>query len=297
MPKFEGAPVNINLVPTGLKSVDMALRGGMPTGSIYEVYGFTHVGKSSFVYFLAGKVRKEDKIMLADFEHFDPEYVLSSLTMAGFDGTVVEADTETGETAVADIRDSLRDPEYQSAILDSVGALVPEKELKGEVTDANMGLRARLMSRTMRYALYGLKRNPACFFIVNHLHPIIALGRGATTSGGVAIHNNSHVRMRLSTEKQDEGYNIVQGRVDKLRYGGKGGNFKFVVLPGIGVHPGLTAVNDCKWYDLLDGGRTIKLDGKSYGYFSQLVKKARAGEQEIWAPFRKKLNDNIRITV
>lgn len=292
MAKFESEPKTIQKVPTGLFSFDQALLGGLPTSSIYEIYGYTHVGKSSLVYYLAGKVRPDGKILLADFEHFDPHYILSAMGQAGFDGTIVEAATDNGEVAVANIRDALLNEEYQAAILDSVGALVPVRELEGEVTDANMGVRARLMAKAMRYALYGLKRNPACLFLINHLHPIISLGRGATTSGGVAIHNNSHVRIRLSTEKKEEDYSIVQGKVDKLRYGGAGRTFKVVLLPEIGVHPGLTAVQDCKWYGLLDEGRTIKLNGNSFGYFTQLVEKARDGE-EIFDPFHEALNDYL----
>lgn len=289
----------IRRVATGLHSFDHSLYGGLILGSIYEIYGYTHVGKSSLSYFLAGSVRSEGEILLADFEHFDPEYVESCLRLSGFGGTVREAEQDWGEKALEDIRNSLLEAGTTSAILDSVGALVTKAEMEGELTDANMALKARRFAPWMRQCLFALKRNPdACLFIINHLHQIMTLGRAATTHGGVAIHNNSHVRLRLSVEKQDDEYSIVTGRVDKLRYGGKGKKgrpFKFVLVPGVGVHPGLSAVNDAKWYGLLDDSTRIKLSGKDYGFFKTMAAEVQDGksDEKIYEPFSERVRDHL----
>ena len=292
-PKFVGSTKKLQRQPTGCVSLDLALRGGLILGSIYELYGFTHVGKSSLAYFLAAAVRPDGKILLADFEHFDPDYVLSCVSAANFEGEVVEADIADGETALEHIRAALKDPEYQAAILDSVGALIPRAELEGKITDANMGLRARRMSTALRHALYGLRRNPAILILINHLHPIVALGQGFTTSGGVAIHNNAHVRIRLKTNKADERYYIVGGKVDKLRYGGKGGEFQIVLLPGVGIHKGLTAVVDAIALGAATKDRVVKIGDKSYGYFSKLVDAAYAGETEVFDEFERELRSAL----
>lgn len=277
-------------VPTGFYSFDRALKGGLVVPAAYEIYGFTHVGKSSLAYALAGKVRDSGKILLADFEHFDDEYLSKSLEANGYNGEVDEADTTTGEAALTDIRDALMNPDYQSAILDSVGALMPKAEIEGDVDlTAQIGMKPRLMSKMMRASMYALKRNAACFFVINHLHPIIGKYRGTSTSGGVAIHNLSAVRIKLKTEKQDDTYSVVQGRIDKLRFGGKGSYFKFVIVPGIGVHPGLTAVQDCIWFGFAEEDRTIKMDGESYGYFKWMVDDAIEGNNEKFEPFIERL--------
>lgn len=298
MPEFKGKTKPITRRSTGLHSLDRALLGGMPLMSNYEIYGFTHVGKSSLAYYLSGRVREDGKIMLADFEHFDPEYVLSSTGMAGFDGEIHETNTDYGEAAVEDLKNALLDEEYQAGILDSIGALMPKKEIEGEVTDANMGLKPRLVAKMMRLTLYCFKRNPeSAFFMINHLHPIMSLQNAHTTSGGVAVHNNTHVRLRLSRLKDDEYYHIVQGRVDKLRYGGRGDKrgFHFVILPEVGVHPGLSMIEDCKWYGLLDSGNRIKMDGENYGFFKSIARKELDGdiEPDFYEPFKEKLNDEM----
>lgn len=275
---------------TKLFSLNKALRGGLWHRSSYELYGYTHVGKSSLAYYLAGRVRPDGDIHLADYEGYDPIYLESSLKMAEFNGKVIEADTTTGESGLTALKDALLDPNTQAIVLDSVGALIPRAEIEGEISDANMGLKARLMSRAMRLLMYGLKRNPACAFLVNHLHPIMSLGKGATTTGGVAIHNLSAVRIKLYPEKIEDDYFIVQGRIEKLRWGGKGGAFKFVLLPGIGIHPGLSAVIDCGWYEIATIDRIVKLNDKSYGYFSKMVEKVRDGDVEITQPFVEAIN-------
>lgn len=279
--------------PTGLASFDRSLFGGLILKSIYEIYGYTHVGKSTLSYFLAGSVRPTGKLMLADFEHYDPAYVESALRLSGFDGTVHEPRQEYGEQALEDIRSSLLDEAYSGAILDSVGALVTKAELEGELTDANMGLKARRLAPFMRQMLYALKRNPdACLFIINHLHAIMKLGNASTTHGGVAIHNNAHVRIRLSTEKVADEYQIVNGRIDKNRYGGKGADkrpFKFVLVPNVGVHPGLTAVQDCKWFGLNESATRIRINDTDYGYFKNLAGRVQSGEEIDFEPFHETL--------
>ena len=277
---------------TGLYTFDRSLFGGLVLGSIYEIYGYTHVGKSTLSYFLSGTVRPAGKIMLADFEHFDPVYVESCLRMSGFDGTVYQPRYDYGEQTLEDLRDALLDIDYQAGILDSVGTLVTKAELEGELTDANMGLKARRIAPWMRQMLYVLKRTDACLFIVNHLHQIMTLGNASTTHGGVAIHNSAHVRLRLSVEKQDDEYIIVNGRLDKNRYGGKGKKgrpFKFVIVPNVGIHLGLSAVQDCNWLGLLEDSPRIRLDGTDYGYFKNLAGRVQKGEDVDLEPFKEKL--------
>jgi RecA/RadA recombinase len=284
---FEGDIKQLEKLETGLFSFDTASKGGLRKGSIYEIYGYTHVGKSSLSYYLAGKVAGERKIALADFEGFDPDYIGRSLKTAGFGGTVNVLSTLDGETALTGIRDCLLDEAYGAAILDTVGALSSRLELEAEEVnlEERIGIKAKLMAKGMRTALYALKRNDACYFVLNHLHPIITMGRGATTSGGVSIHNSAAGRIRLYVEKQHEYYQIVQGKFDKHRYGGKGTMFKFVIVPDRGVHLGMTALVDAIWYGLADESRTVKIGDNSFGYMKNIAEEARNGNDKFFEPF------------
>jgi RecA/RadA recombinase len=294
MIEFEGEKRPRIIVPTKLFSFDRALKGGLNLPAAYEVYGLTHVGKSSFVYYLAAMCRPQGKIALADFEHFDTDYLTRCLVHAGFQGKVNILSVDTGEIALTAIRDCLLNTEYGAAILDSVGALQTEQEIKETISlSQRMGLKPKLMGRGMRAAMYALLRNQAGFFLTNHLHPIITMGRGMQTSGGLAIHNLSAGRIRLKTEEQTDEYIIVQGRIDKFRFGGKGGNFKVVIIPGHGVHRGLSSVVDALWYAVADKDRVVKIGNKSYGYMKNLAQQAIDGEIEIFEDFERVLHDKV----
>jgi hypothetical protein len=122
------------------------------------------------------------------------------------------------------------------------------------------------------------------------------LGNASTTHGGVAIHNNAHVRIRLSLEKVADEYQIVNGRIDKNRYGGKGADkrpFKFVLVPGMGVHRGLTAVQDAKWFGLNESATRIRINDTDYGYFKTLAGRVQNGEEIDFEPFHEALRNHL----
>lgn len=284
---FTGAARQRYVIPSGGISLDLALKGGIPCPAIIEIYGFTHVGKSTLGYYLMGRSRPAGKVGLADFEHYDEDYLARCLVTAGFSGEVHRLDVSSGETAVTEIRNCLRNPDYQAAMLDSVGSLVLEQETLEDVTlQEQLGRRAKLMAKCMRLSLHSLQRNPALLIMINHLHPLIGFGKGTTTSGGVAIHNSALVRIRLKQETQNKDYLVVQGKVDKLRQGGSGGFFKFVIIPGRGIHLGLTLVEDALWLGAASKDRIIKVGDRSFGYMKNLVDAALDGNEEIFEDFR-----------
>src|SRR3990167_8515735 len=89
----EGEIPAVERFSTGLWSLDHALgqngQWGCPLAGISEIYGKPGVGKSSLAYYLAGRVRSDGLITLADIERqANRPYVESSLMQAGFHGTL-----------------------------------------------------------------------------------------------------------------------------------------------------------------------------------------------------------------
>lgn len=276
-----------------LYSLDQAFGGGIPVGSIYEIYGYTHVGKSSLAYYLAMKAAQERALCIADFEGYDLGYIASTAELAGYDiSKVFMVDNPVAEEGLTALRNAIHKDDFGAGILDTVGAMVLEEEMESDIDlQERLGQKPKLMAKAMRQFAYSLKKNPeACIFVLNHLHPIITLGRGSTTSGGVAIHNLSAGRIRLSVEKSDQKYSVVQGRTDKYRYGGKGKNFKFGIINGRGVHPGFTDLIDCIWLGYAEESRTIKMDGESYGYMKNITDAAYEGDDSVFEPFVERMN-------
>lgn len=58
---------------------------------------------------------------------------------------------------------------FDLIVIDSVAALVPQKELEGEIGDASMGLQARLMSQACRILAGNLSKSKTCLIFINQI--------------------------------------------------------------------------------------------------------------------------------
>src|SRR5690606_40271131 len=86
----------------------------------------------------------------------DPEYAKK----LGVDiDQLLVSQPDTGEQAL-EIADMLiRSGAIDLVVIDSVAALVPEAEIKGEMGDSHVGLQARLMSQALRKLTGGLNQD------------------------------------------------------------------------------------------------------------------------------------------
>jgi RecA/RadA recombinase len=310
-------------VKTGLFSFDYSLSQegnlGVPLRVIVELYGYTNSGKSTLAYFVGGKVSDELKksvLPIADLEMADVQgYVPRAVGAGGFKGEVRMMDVAddkgkpiSHEKILMQLAKSLLKEETGVVIWDSVGAtqamvqmdvLTDPKAIFGE---AFMGRRASLVgavSLALRTALIA-KDGPSSAIAINHTHSVIG-GRGHTTPGGERLKFLAGVRLMIwpaETFKADDndptsdtlGF-LVRGQVEKLRFGGRGRHFQFYIVPGHGIHPGVTAMFDAFDQGLAERGARVKLDGKSLGFLkADLLSYAAEGKRRKFYPFQEVMN-------
>jgi len=74
-------------------------------------------------------------------------------------------------------------------IVDSVAALVPQKELDGEIGDSMVGMQARLMSQAMRKLTGAIAKSKTTVIFINQMREKIGVmfGSPETTPGGKAL--------------------------------------------------------------------------------------------------------------
>jgi recombination protein RecA len=101
-------------------------------------------------------------------------------------------------------------------VVDSVAALVPQKELDGEIGDSFVGLQARLMSQTMRKLTGAIAKSKTTVIFINQIREKIGVmfGSPETTPGGRALKFYSSCRVdvrRIGTLK--DGEDVVGQRV------------------------------------------------------------------------------------
>ena len=203
----EQAHLNIEAIPTGSLSLDLALGiGGVPKGRIIEIYGPESSGKTTVALHVIAQVQKQGGIAaFIDAEHaLDPKYARA---LGVNTDDLIVSQPDTGEQALEITEHLIRSGAIEIVVIDSVAALVPKAEIDGEMGDSHMGLQARLMSQALR-KLSGIinKSNTVAIFI-NQLREKIggmSYGSNETTTGGRALKFYASVRLdvrRIETLK------------------------------------------------------------------------------------------------
>ena len=125
-----GANMNVETVPTGSLSLDVALGlGGVPKGRIVEIYGPESSGKTTVALHMVAEVQKRGGIAgFIDAEHaLDPVYAKN----IGVDiDNLYISQPDNGEQAMEITETMVRSGAVDIIIVDSVAALVPRLRLR-----------------------------------------------------------------------------------------------------------------------------------------------------------------------
>ena len=192
-----GANMNIEVVPTGSLSLDIALGlGGLPKGRIIEIYGPESSGKTTVALHAVAEVQKRGGIAgFIDAEHaLDPVYARN----IGVDiDNLYISQPDNGEQALEITETMVRSGAIDSVIVDSVAALVPKAEIDGDMGDSHVGLQARLMSQALRKLTAAISRSNCIVIFINQLREKVGVmfGNPETTTGGRALKFYSSVRL------------------------------------------------------------------------------------------------------
>ena len=212
-----GENMNIEVVPTGSLSLDIALGlGGLPKGRIIEIYGPESSGKTTLTLHAIAEVQKQGgTAAFIDAEHaIDPVYAKN--LGVNIDELIL-SQPDSGEQGLEIAETLVRSGAIDLVVVDSVAALVPQVELDGEMADQQMGLQARLMSKALR-KLSGVMNKTDCTIIfINQLREKIGVmfGNPETTTGGRALKFYSSVRVEIRrSEVIKNGTEIVGNKVN-----------------------------------------------------------------------------------
>jgi recombination protein RecA len=207
----------VERVLTSSPELNELLGGGVPRSRMIEIYGPESSGKSSLTLFIAAcfqqseldltDVRKVDGTKFKDDETrkgvvafidveqaLDPKHA-SDLGLDFNDLIFIQPDT--AEQAIDIAVELCKSGLIDLVILDSVAALLPEKEDdEDSVGDANIGLTARLMSKACRKLTPHLKKTKCTMIWINQIRMKIGgYGNPETTTGGNALKFYSSIRV------------------------------------------------------------------------------------------------------
>jgi len=215
----EATQMNVQVIPTGSLSLDIALGvGGVPKGRVIEIYGPESSGKTTLAYHIVAEAQRlGGTAAFVDAEHaLDPDYAKN----IGVDiDKLLISQPDTGEQALEITETLVRSNSIDILVLDSVAALVPRAEIEGDMGDNHMGLQARLMSQALRKLTGIISKSNTVVIFINQLRMKIGVmfGNPETTTGGQALKFYSSVRMDIRRTEQIKSGDEVVGNHVKVK--------------------------------------------------------------------------------
>jgi recombination protein RecA len=297
----------VESLPTGAITLDIALGiGGIPKGRITEIYGPESSGKTTIcLEVISGIQRRGGKAAFIDVEH------ALSTTYARDLGVDIDklllSQPDSGEEALTIAEALAKTGEIDLIVVDSVAALVPQAELDGDITDANMGAQARLMSKYMRRIKGVLNKNKTAVLFTNQLREKVGImfGPTETTSGGKALKYYASVRLDIrkiesikSSKDETPSGNRVRVKVVKNKVATPHKIAEFDIRYGKGIDKTSAIIDLSEQFGIIKkSGSMFKFDDKSYLGRAKLYEHISSNSDifsKLDAIIREKLKMNIK---
>ena len=209
----------IDVVPSGSIMLDEALGiGGYPRGRIIEMYGPESSGKTTLALHAIAEAQKLGGIAaFVDAEHaLDPVYAKN--LGVNIDELWV-SQPDCGEQALSITENLVRSGAVDIIVVDSVAALTPQKEIEGDMGDAQMGIQARLMSQALRKLTAIIGKSNCIVIFINQIRMKIGVmfGNPETTTGGNALKFYTSVRLEIRRVETIDGKGDEEALGNRVR--------------------------------------------------------------------------------
>jgi len=301
--KFGDMPrTNVDAISTGCLSLDIATGvGGVPRGRIIEVYGPESSGKTTLAQHIVAEVQKVGGIAaFVDAEHaLDPEYA------AKIGVNIKEmllSQPDSGEQALEIVETLVRSNAVDVIVVDSVAALVPQKEIEGEMGDQHMGLQARLMSQALRKLTAVIAKTKTVVIFINQIRNKIGVffGNPETTTGGNALKFYCSVRIEVRRAAQiKQGDKIIGNRVkvkvvkNKVAAPFRTCEFDIMYNEGISVAGDLVDLG-VEYGPIKKSGNSFSFGDVKLGLGRETAKKAIKSDKKLAGEIRKAILAEIK---
>lgn len=184
--------------------------GGLPRGRIIEVYGPESAGKTTFCLHAIGQAQQAGGVAaFVDATHaLDVNY--AAKLGVNMDELIL-SQPNYGEEAIQVVINLVERRAVDIIVIDDVTSLIPKAELEGEMTDASMGMQARLMSKAMRKLQGVAHKTGTVVIFINQVREKIGVmfGNPEVTTGGRALKFFASVRLEVRRQSKTDGGDII----------------------------------------------------------------------------------------
>ncbi|MDD5547812.1 MAG: recombinase RecA [Candidatus Pacebacteria bacterium] len=294
--------VNVDVIPTGSFSLDLALGvGGLPRGRIVEIYGPESSGKTTLALNVVAQAQKKGgKVAFIDAEHaMDPEYA-EKLGVKTKELLISQPDS--GEEALNILDSLVRSGIIDLVVVDSVAALTPKAEIEGEMGAHHVGLQARMMSQALRKLTAISAKSNTLIIFINQLREKIGImfGNPETTPGGRALKFYASVRIdvrRIAQVKKGEAIvgNRVKAKVAKNKVAAPFREAEFDIMFGQGISYDADVLNAAIKHEVVTkAGATYSFDGQKIGVGFDKVVEMLKEDKKLLGEIKKKTVEKVK---
>jgi recombination protein RecA len=298
----EAKAMQVDAVSTGCLSLDIALGvGGVPRGRIIEIFGPESSGKTTLAQHIIAEVQKlGGTAAFIDAEHaLDPDYAAKIGVKVK---ELILSQPDTGEQALEILETLVRSSAVDVVVVDSVAALVPQKEIEGEMGDSHMGLQARLMSQALRKLTGVVSKSHTIVIFINQIRMKIGVffGNPETTTGGNALKFYSSVRIEVRRAAQiKQGDRTIGNRVkvnivkNKVAAPFRTTEFDIMYNEGISISGDLLDVG-VEYEVIKKSGNTYAFEEVKLGVGRENAKRFLRADNKLMKDIRKKIMAEVK---
>lgn len=206
------SPEEIVKVPTGVMSIDVVLKGGLPKGKGIMVFGDKSSGKTTMSMFIAREMLAQGKVVAwldiensfdpayAEMMHFDWQHYVDKGTFLYFD---FGNETSVAERWLDAITMMISSGKVDLIVMDSLAAVPTSTEMNSSAEKANVATLSRLLTPWVRVIIPLLKKSGACLLVINQERVVIGANvpMPNTFPGGKAIGHFMAIIIQMRSPK------------------------------------------------------------------------------------------------
>ena len=260
----------IKYFPTRLFTLNRALSiGGMPIGRVVEIVGDEGCGKTTLALTLAADAQKSGMtVAYLDLEmKVNAEYAKK---LGVQPSNFVFSRPANGDDAMF-IIDKLADQEgIGLIILDSVDLLTTYAELDKEIYESNVGMKARLLSQSLRRLIPKVARNQISLVFINQYRQAVGqmFGNPNKSTGGRGLQYGSSLKLELRDGKMIKDGDKAVGKkvhikVTKNQVGNPYGDTELDLYFGEGFDNCADLFDAAVKSEILSAGNWVKYKGEN----------------------------------
>ena len=188
-----------DVIPTGSIVLDYYLGvGGYVTGRLHEIWGPEGAGKTTMSLIAVREAQRKFPDKLAAWIDVEQRLDKSWAVLHGVDLSRMVIVTPGSAEDVADqLKEICRSGLFSLAVVDSVGAMLPEKAKDKDAEESVMGKEAQVITRMVKLNAVEAKKSNTTVLLLNQVRANFGYGADTTTPGGFALKHATTTKLNV----------------------------------------------------------------------------------------------------